>query len=52
MTITGLTFTSALDGHFYALDTQTGKELWTVSTGSAIVSPRWPTPPAARKSSR
>jgi alcohol dehydrogenase (cytochrome c) len=39
MTITGLTFTSALDGHFYALDTQTGKELWTVSTGSAIVSP-------------
>jgi alcohol dehydrogenase (cytochrome c) len=39
MTATGLTFTSALDGHFYALDTMSGKELWSVVTGSSIVSP-------------
>jgi alcohol dehydrogenase (cytochrome c) len=39
VTATGITFTSALDGHFYALDTRSGKELWSVATGSAIVSP-------------
>jgi alcohol dehydrogenase (cytochrome c) len=39
ITATGLTFTSALDGHFYALDTASGRELWSVVTGSSIVSP-------------
>jgi alcohol dehydrogenase (cytochrome c) len=39
ITATGMTFTSALDGHFYALDTTSGRELWSVVTGSSIVSP-------------
>jgi alcohol dehydrogenase (cytochrome c) len=39
ITAGGLTFTSALDGHFYALDTATGNQLWTVATGAPIVAP-------------
>jgi len=38
-TATGVTFTSALDGTFYALDTLTGKQLWSTNTGAPIVSP-------------
>ena len=39
LTSTGLTFTSDLAGNLYALDTKTGKQLWTYATHTAIVAP-------------
>ena len=39
LTSTGLTFTSDLAGNLYALDTKTGKRLWTYATQTAIVAP-------------
>lgn len=39
VTSTGLTFSSDLAGNLYALDTKTGKQLWTYATHSAIVAP-------------
>lgn len=36
---TGLTFTSDLAGNLYALDTKTGKQLWTYATHTSIVAP-------------
>ncbi|HTX55644.1 MAG TPA: PQQ-binding-like beta-propeller repeat protein [Candidatus Acidoferrales bacterium] len=39
VTSTGLTFTSDLAGNLYALDTKTGKQLWTYATHTAIVAP-------------
>jgi alcohol dehydrogenase (cytochrome c) len=39
ITSTGLTFTSDLAGNLYALDTKTGKQLWTYATHSSVVAP-------------
>jgi alcohol dehydrogenase (cytochrome c) len=39
LTSTGLTFTSDLAGNLYALDTKTGKQLWTYATHTSIVAP-------------
>jgi alcohol dehydrogenase (cytochrome c) len=39
LTSTGLTFTSDLAGNLYALDTKTGRQLWTYATHTSIVAP-------------
>ncbi len=39
ITASGLVFTSDLGGSLYAFSTATGKQLWHVDTGSAIVAP-------------
>jgi alcohol dehydrogenase (cytochrome c) len=39
LTSSGLTFTNDLAGNLYALDTKSGKRLWTYATHTAIVAP-------------
>lgn len=39
ITASGVTFTTDLSGTIYALDTKTGKTLWTYATGSHVVAP-------------
>ena len=38
-TASGVVFSGDNDGNFFAADAQTGKELWSYQTGSAIYAP-------------